>query len=71
MSGGNTVFVNLQGETAKVGQQAIWDVTFGSTVPEPTTIVLLATGVLGLLLCYKNERFIRKESSSTKTGSSI
>lgn len=55
--GGNVVLLNLEGLTAVAGQKTILDVTTSSpsTTPEPTAIVLLATGLLGITLAAKRK----------------
>jgi hypothetical protein len=48
-AGGNEIFLNLAGLTALAGQKTILDVTTSSSpAPEPTTFVLLATGLFGV-----------------------
>ena len=44
----DNIYVNLQDLVLLPGQVALLDITFASTVPEPGTVALVATGLLGL-----------------------
>ena len=50
------IYLSVQGDHALVGQQAILDVEFAAPTPEPTSLFLIAAGLLGMI------GFIRKRS---------